>query len=156
QDALGLPALVDISGVDERAARVRKRREQVGSLVLLGILAPGHRAQGDPGDPQARPAQLSLFHGAESTASRQPGDTVPARGPRVRAKRPGSSAPRAAVSSAHPPSFALLRPGAESAVSIIEAVILGLVQGLTEFLPISSGGHLRVVAAFSGWPHPGA
>ncbi len=41
-------------------------------------------------------------------------------------------------------------------MSIIEAVILGLVQGLTEFLPISSSGHLRIVAAFSGWPDPGA
>ncbi|MEY9211266.1 undecaprenyl-diphosphate phosphatase [Thermobifida halotolerans] len=41
-------------------------------------------------------------------------------------------------------------------MSIIEALILGLVQGLTEFLPISSSGHLRVVAAFSGWPDPGA
>ncbi|AAZ55871.1 undecaprenyl-diphosphate phosphatase [Thermobifida fusca] len=41
-------------------------------------------------------------------------------------------------------------------MSIIEAIILGLVQGLTEFLPISSSGHLRIVAAFSGWPDPGA
>lgn len=41
-------------------------------------------------------------------------------------------------------------------MSIFEAVILGLVQGLTEFLPISSSGHLRIVAAFSGWPDPGA
>ncbi|GAB3213516.1 undecaprenyl-diphosphate phosphatase [Marinactinospora thermotolerans] len=41
-------------------------------------------------------------------------------------------------------------------MSIFEAIILGLVQGLTEFLPISSSGHLRVVAAFSGWPDPGA
>jgi undecaprenyl-diphosphatase len=41
-------------------------------------------------------------------------------------------------------------------VSLFEAVILGLVQGLTEFLPISSSGHLRVVSAFFGWPDPGA
>ncbi|GLU48885.1 undecaprenyl-diphosphate phosphatase [Nocardiopsis ansamitocini] len=41
-------------------------------------------------------------------------------------------------------------------MSIIEAIVLGLVQGLTEFLPISSSGHLRIVAAFSGWPDPGA
>ncbi|MFD3687741.1 undecaprenyl-diphosphate phosphatase [Nocardiopsis sp. NPDC058631] len=39
---------------------------------------------------------------------------------------------------------------------ILEAIVLGLVQGLTEFLPISSSGHLRVVSAFFGWPDPGA
>jgi undecaprenyl-diphosphatase len=38
----------------------------------------------------------------------------------------------------------------------LEAIILGLVQGLTEFLPISSSAHLRVTAAFAGWDDPGA
>jgi undecaprenyl-diphosphatase len=41
-------------------------------------------------------------------------------------------------------------------VSAIEAIVLGLVQGLTEFLPISSSGHLRIVPAFMGWDDPGA
>jgi undecaprenyl-diphosphatase len=41
-------------------------------------------------------------------------------------------------------------------VSIIEAIVLGIVQGLTEFLPISSTGHLRIVPAFLGWDDPGA
>jgi undecaprenyl-diphosphatase len=41
-------------------------------------------------------------------------------------------------------------------VGWFEAVVLGIVQGLTEFLPISSSAHLRIVAAFSGWPDPGA
>jgi undecaprenyl-diphosphatase len=40
-------------------------------------------------------------------------------------------------------------------VSIFEAIILGLVQGLTEFLPISSSAHLRIVPAFFGWDDPG-
>ncbi|MGY2084835.1 undecaprenyl-diphosphate phosphatase [Blastococcus sp. SYSU DS0539] len=38
----------------------------------------------------------------------------------------------------------------------IEAVVLGLVQGLTEFLPISSSAHLRVVGEAFGWADPGA
>jgi undecaprenyl-diphosphatase len=41
-------------------------------------------------------------------------------------------------------------------VSILEAIVLGIVQGLTEFLPISSTGHLRIVPAFMGWEDPGA
>jgi undecaprenyl-diphosphatase len=38
----------------------------------------------------------------------------------------------------------------------IEAIVLGLVQGLTEFLPISSSAHLRVVGTMFGWDDPGA
>ena len=41
-------------------------------------------------------------------------------------------------------------------MSWYEAVVLGVVQGLTEFLPISSTAHLRIVPAFVGWPDPGA
>jgi undecaprenyl-diphosphatase len=41
-------------------------------------------------------------------------------------------------------------------VSIWEAVVLGVVQGLTEFLPISSTAHLRIVPALLGWNDPGA
>jgi len=35
------------------------------------------------------------------------------------------------------------------------AAVLGLVQGLTEFIPISSTAHLRIVPALLGWPDPG-
>ena len=41
-------------------------------------------------------------------------------------------------------------------MSVIEAIVLGILQGLTEFLPISSSGHLRIVPAFLGWKDPGA
>ncbi|MGX1129098.1 undecaprenyl-diphosphatase [Streptomyces glaucescens] len=41
-------------------------------------------------------------------------------------------------------------------MSWFESLILGLVQGLTEFLPVSSSAHLRLTAAFSGWDDPGA
>ncbi|MFZ5468126.1 MAG: undecaprenyl-diphosphatase UppP [Myxococcota bacterium] len=41
-------------------------------------------------------------------------------------------------------------------MTLFEAAVLGLVQGLTEFLPISSTAHLRIVPALVGWKDPGA
>jgi undecaprenyl-diphosphatase len=39
---------------------------------------------------------------------------------------------------------------------LLKAVVLGLVQGLTEFLPISSSAHLRIYPELVGWGDPGA
>jgi len=41
-------------------------------------------------------------------------------------------------------------------ISWFEAVILGLVQGITEFLPVSSSAHIFVVSQLLGWQDPGA
>jgi undecaprenyl-diphosphatase len=37
-----------------------------------------------------------------------------------------------------------------------QAAILGVVQGITELLPISSTAHMRLVPLLSGWPDPGS
>jgi undecaprenyl-diphosphatase len=41
-------------------------------------------------------------------------------------------------------------------MSIVEAIVLGLVQGLTEFIPVSSTAHLLIVPVLLGWGDPGA
>lgn len=41
-------------------------------------------------------------------------------------------------------------------ISWFEAIILGLVQGITEFLPISSSAHIFIVSQLLGWQDPGA
>jgi undecaprenyl-diphosphatase len=41
-------------------------------------------------------------------------------------------------------------------MSWLEIIVLAVVQGLTEFIPISSTAHLRIVPALLGWSDPGA
>jgi len=42
------------------------------------------------------------------------------------------------------------------AVTWFQAIVLGVIQGLTEFLPISSSGHLLIFSQLFGWTDPGA
>lgn len=41
-------------------------------------------------------------------------------------------------------------------LDFLQAVVLGVIQGLTEFLPISSSAHLRIFPELFGWEDPGA
>ncbi|MCC7229002.1 MAG: undecaprenyl-diphosphatase, partial [Fimbriimonadaceae bacterium] len=41
-------------------------------------------------------------------------------------------------------------------MELIQAIVYGIVQGLTEFLPISSTAHLRIAPTLFGWQDPGA
>ena len=41
-------------------------------------------------------------------------------------------------------------------LSWLQAIILGISQGLTEFLPISSTAHTLIISRLLGWPDPGA
>lgn len=42
-----------------------------------------------------------------------------------------------------------------SHVTLLQAIVLGFVQGATEFIPISSTAHLKAVPVFLGWGDPG-
>jgi undecaprenyl-diphosphatase len=44
----------------------------------------------------------------------------------------------------------------DRSLTLFQAALLGLVQGLTEFLPVSSTAHVRLVPELFGWPDPGA
>src|SRR4030065_2106127 len=41
-------------------------------------------------------------------------------------------------------------------MTIFQSILLGIVQGMTEFIPISSSGHLVIVPYLLGWDFPPA
>lgn len=44
---------------------------------------------------------------------------------------------------------------ATSQVNVLQAIVLGFVQGATEFIPISSTAHMKAIPVFLGWGDPG-
>lgn len=49
----------------------------------------------------------------------------------------------------------LLSLEASESISLLQAIVIGIVQGLTEFLPISSTAHVKIVPVMMGWGDPG-
>lgn len=41
-------------------------------------------------------------------------------------------------------------------MNLFESIVIGIVQGLTEFIPVSSTAHVRILPALLGWDDPGA
>ena len=41
-------------------------------------------------------------------------------------------------------------------ISLFQAAVIGVIEGLTEFLPISSTAHMDIIPQFLGWEDPGA
>ena len=48
------------------------------------------------------------------------------------------------------------RLGSTIVGDLLKAIVLGVIQGMTEFLPISSSAHLRIFPELFGWGDPGA
>lgn len=58
------------------------------------------------------------------------------------------------------PSQAFSQPNSEIVataqhINVFQSIVLGMVQGITEFLPISSTAHLKVIPVVLGWGDPG-
>lgn len=52
-------------------------------------------------------------------------------------------------------SLALVTSHLMEQISLVQAIVIGIVQGLTEFLPISSTAHVKMVPVALGWGDPG-
>lgn len=63
--------------------------------------------------------------------------------------------PLKVISATASPTLATATTTPASQVNLFQAIVLGMVQGLTEFLPISSTAHLKVVPVALHWGDPG-
>ena len=66
EDRLARAVAVGRGGVDQGAAGLDEERELLAGLVLVGVAAPGHRAEAQPRHAQTGPAQRSLLHAVEA------------------------------------------------------------------------------------------
>ena len=62
EQVLGLPVAVHVGRVDEGAARLPERFQEVRGIMLVGVPAPGEGAEPDPGHAQAGAAEMPLLH----------------------------------------------------------------------------------------------
>jgi hypothetical protein len=62
-DRLGVAVAVHVGGVEQRAAGLQIELELSGRVVGVGVPAPRHGAEGEPGDRQPASAERSLLHG---------------------------------------------------------------------------------------------
>ncbi|GAB3936978.1 hypothetical protein GCM10027614_14360 [Micromonospora vulcania] len=60
---LGVPVAVHVGGVDQVAARVQVTLQLGGRIVGVGVPAPRHGAEREPGNRQPASAERSLLHG---------------------------------------------------------------------------------------------